>query len=105
VKTLDRRTFLTSAAATAAALNHTSLWPELAAAQAAAVDGVPRGLLTGAFSAISGDLTGPGAWNPYPRAGEAGWSKLPPQVRDVIVSRADAANSAAWTEMLATEEL
>jgi hypothetical protein len=109
VKVLDRRTFLASATA-AAALTHSSFWRELAAAQVAAVrssevDGVPRGLLTGTFGALAGDLTAPGAWHPYPRAGEAGWSKLPRQVHDAIVARADAANAGPWQEMLATDEL
>lgn len=48
---MNQRSFLASVAATGAALTRTSLWPEFAAEQAAAADGVPRGLLTGTYQA------------------------------------------------------
>jgi hypothetical protein len=102
---MDRRSFLTSVAATTAAFTHTSLWHELAAAQAAPVDGVPRGLLSGTFGPLSAALSAPDAWSPYPRAGDQGWSKLPPQVRDAVVARAETANRGPWEQMLATDEL
>jgi hypothetical protein len=101
---MDRRTFLTSVAA-GAALRSPSLWPSYAAAQAAAVDGVPRGLVSQTFGPLSGGLLGPGEWKPYPNAGDAKWSMLPQPVRDALITSADKTNASPWPEMLATDEL
>ena len=102
---MDRRTFLTSVAASTVALRATSPWPAFAAAQAAAVDGVPKGLVTNTFTPLASALLLPGAWTPYPKAGDAGWAAVPRQIREAVLARGDAANSGAWPEMLATDEL
>ena len=100
---MDRRAFLSSSIAAGAAAF--SRWPTFARAQAAAVDGVPRGLVSQTFQPLSGALLSPGTWKPYPKAGDPRWSTVPQQVRDALISRADAANSSPWPEMLATDEL
>ena len=102
---MDRRTFLTSVAAGTVAFTGTSLWPNFAAAQAPAVDGVPKGLVSNTFGPLSGALLLPGAWKPYPKAGDPKWSTLPQQIREALIARGDAVNSSPWPEMLATDEL
>jgi hypothetical protein len=102
---VDRRTFLKGGSAGALSLSGALLWPGFAAAQAAAVDGVPKGLLSETFGPLSGALVRPGAWRPYPKAGEPGWGGVPQQVREAIVASADKVNSSPWPEMLATDEL
>jgi len=100
---MNRRTFLTNVAATTAAFGTPSLWPAFAAAQAAAVDGVPKGLVSQTFAPLSGALLA--EWNPYPKAGEGKWNTVPQPVRDALIARADTVNSSPWPEMLATDEL
>lgn len=102
---IDRRTFLTSVAATAATLRGHIGWPLVAQAQAAAVNGVPLGLLSHTFAPLTGSLVGRAEWTPYPRAGDAAWNRLPQAVREALVANADKVNSTPWPEMLATEEL
>ncbi len=103
---INRRAFLKGGmAAGAFALGGTSIWPSFAGAQAGAVDGVPKGLVSNAFGPLSGALLPPGEWHPYPKAGDKGWSAVPQQVRESIVARADAVNSSRWPAMLATDEL
>jgi hypothetical protein len=103
---MNRRSFVKSGGAAGVfSLTRASLWPGFAVAQAAAVDGVPKGLVSSTFAGLAGALLGPGAWNPYPKAGEPAWSTVPQQVRDAIVASADKVNGSAWPEMLATDEL
>jgi len=102
---MNRRTFLTSVAATTAALRGPSLWPVFAAAQAAPVDGVPKGLVSQTFVPLSGALLAAGEWRPYPKAGDAKWSTVPQPVLDALIARANAVNASPWPEMLATDEL
>src|ERR1017187_7102218 len=103
---INRRNFLKGGTAVGAlSLSGASLWPSFAAAQAAAVDGVPKGLVTETFGPLAGLLLPPGAWRPYPKAGEQAWSAVPQQVREAIVASADKVNSSPWPEMLATDEL
>src|SRR6266702_513720 len=102
---MDRRTFLTSVAAGTVVLSGNSLWPNFAAAQAVAVDGVPRGLVANTFGPLSAALLAPGAWKPYPKAGDQKWSALSQQIREALIARADAVNSGPWPAMLATDEL
>src|ERR1035441_10068307 len=100
---MDRRAFLSSSIAAGAAAF--SRWPTFARAQAAAVEGVPPGLISQTFQPFSGALLAPGTWSPYPKAGDPRWNAVPQQVRDALIARADAANSSPWPEMLATDEL
>src|ERR1035437_215228 len=102
---MDRRTFLTSVAAGTVAFTGTSLWPKYAAAQAPAIDGVPKGLVSNTLRPLSGALLLPGAWKPYPKAGDPKWSTLPQQIREALIARGDAVNSSPWPQMLATDEL
>jgi Heparinase II/III-like protein len=102
---MNRRAFLTSVAAGTITLSNSSFWPSFVAAQAAAVDGVPRGLFSQTFAPLSGALLGPGEWKPYPKAGDAKWSTVPQAVRDALIASADKANASPWPEMLATDEL
>jgi hypothetical protein len=89
---MDRRAFLTSAAGTFALTR----WPALAPAQASAVESVPIGLLSATFSALDQALLAPGAWNPYPKPGDARWSTVPQPVREALIARADEVNSSPW---------
>ncbi|HKO17907.1 MAG TPA: heparinase II/III family protein, partial [Acidobacteriaceae bacterium] len=81
------------------------MWPAFAGAQAAAVDGVPKGLVSQTFAPLSNVLMEYGKWAPYPKAGDPKWATVPQAVREAIVRRADAVNASAWPEMLATDEL
>jgi hypothetical protein len=101
----DRRAFLTAATASALTLTHSSLWPSFAAAQAAPVDTIPKSLLSQTFAPLSESLLPPGAWHPYSKAGGQGWTSIPQNVRDAILSNADEVNSSPWPAMLATDEL
>ncbi len=103
---MNRRNFVKgSTAAGAFSLSGVSLCPSFAAAQATAVDDVPKGLISETFGPLGGVLLGPGMWRPYPKVGDQGWSAVPQQVREAIVASADKVNSSAWPEMLATDEL
>jgi hypothetical protein len=102
---MNRRNFVKGGTAGALWLTGVSRWSGFAAAQVAAVDGVPKGLLSETFGPLSGALLGPGAWRPYAKAGEQGWSGVPQQVREAIAASADKVNSSPWPEMLATDEL
>src|ERR1035437_2173658 len=103
---INRRNFLKGGSAVGAlSLSGASLWPSFAAAQAAAVDGVPKGLVTETFGPLAGSLLPPGAWGAYPKGGGGAWSAGPQQVREAIVASADKVNSSPWPEMLATDEL
>ncbi len=102
---MNRRVFLTSVAAGTVTLGSKSIWPNFLAAQAAAVDGVPRGLVSQTFSPLSAALLASGEWKLYPRAGDAKWSAVPQPVRDTLIASADQINATPWPEMLATDEL
>jgi Heparinase II/III-like protein len=102
----DRRAFLTGAvAAGTLAFGSARMWPRYSAAQAAAVDAAPKSLLSATFAPLSEALLPLGEWQPYPKAGERGWSSIPQPVRDSILASADAVNSSPWPAMLATDEL
>lgn len=103
---LSRRTFLTNGTVAAAfAMSGAGTWTASALAQAATVDGVPKGIVWKTFGPLAGALLAAGRWNPYPKAGEQGWSVVPRQIRESIIARADVVNSSPWPEMLATDEL
>jgi hypothetical protein len=102
---MNRRTFLASVAAATTTLHSPSPWLSFAAAQAAAVDGVPRGLVSQTFGPLSAALLTPGEWKPYPKAGDTKWSTVPQPVREALIASADMINASPWPEMLATDEL
>lgn len=96
--TMDRRSFL--AGGMTIALSPASMWAQGSEPQTA-----PKGLTTKTFAPLAHSLAEPGAWRPYPRCGEVGWTSVPKQVRDSILASADAINASPWPGMLATDEL
>jgi hypothetical protein len=103
---MNRRSFLKDGAIVGAfTLGSKPVWPSFTATQAEAVTGLPKGLVSNVFGALSDSLLPPGEWHPYPSAGDSQWSAVPEQVRESIIALADVVNSSAWTEMLATDEL
>ena len=68
--------------------------------------GPPLSLLEKTFVPMASSLLSADAWRPMPKMEDrAAWMAIPQDVRDVLVQRAEAANTDAWTIMLATEEL
>ena len=68
--------------------------------------GPPLSLLEKTFVPMASSLLSANAWRPMPKMEDrAAWMAIPQDVRDVLVQRAEAANTDAWTIMLATEEL
>ena len=66
----------------------------------------PVNLLVSTFGPMASDLLTAKTWRPFPKAGDrAGWNAVPQEVREILVQRADSANTGAWPMLLATDEL
>ena len=67
-------------------------------------DAPARSFLTGAYDLddVRRDLVAADAWHPYPKAGEAGWDKVPEANRRAHVAAAEALLGTSWPELPAT---
>ncbi|HEY4355113.1 MAG TPA: heparinase II/III family protein [Acidobacteriaceae bacterium] len=101
---MDRRAFLGGSAAVLSSGFLSGIPGQALAATPAQT--APRELLTSTFESLTGSLLPAGAWHPFPQATDrAGWTALPPDLRDAIAKRADEANTGDWPALLATEAL
>ncbi len=100
---IDRRRFMASSAALA---GMSILRPGLFAEQAQAVAAMGKPSLTSTFGPLQAELMAGAAWNFYPTIATRGfWTELPADVRENLATRAQAANTGDWPQLLATLEL
>jgi hypothetical protein len=101
---MDRRSFL---AASAVVLGQGLVRPgTMFAKSVPTVEGPPANMLASTFGPLAPALLTAKAWRPVPLGSDRGaWAALPQDVREVLVRRADNANTGDWPMMLATDEL
>jgi len=101
---INRRSFVASTLAAGSLATLDAALPSLLRAQQQQPLGKPS--LAKTFGPLKANLIAGSAWTLYPTlATRAFWTGLPQDIRDILTTRADTANTGDWPQLLATLEL